>query len=678
MSTRPTLSRLMSLPLVAAFVFSVTACGDTGVRTKTPVLQVDPQSIQFQFFGPNQLDVQALQIENGGDGELVITEVIFDTSPANVLQLQLLTVSPEAPLRLEPGQSQTVFVEYTPLDATPLTGQIVLESNATRGGFGIPVSGESSTPRPDFFPPRLDFGTVAESTTNTLSRDLINVGTAPLILCDVRLVGGGALFASNISEAVAAATNAGVGYAVLDTQDRRFNVGETSIPFEITYAPTRPSDGDTADLLIEYDASGNVDAPCADGNTITEQYAIAGRAVIGDLLVEPCPLDFGLVPIDVVTRNSMTMSSIEDLSVEILNITFENGSTTDGVFLLEDLPTFPTALDTDNNSEAFVVGFRPELEQAYATTLNISYINSRGENDVQQCVVTGSGSPECPPTAVATGYIREDAERRRGDVIEWAVPLQTVILDGSGSFDPCGGEVVDYQWDLLDAPDGAITSIRETNVTNEAGVVEAFLPIAGRYTFALTVFDEVGIPSGEPAEVTVVAIPDEAISVELTWRTPGDPDEADTDGSDVDLHVVRLGAPWFDPLYDVYYGNTSPVWSPEEPSLDVDDTDGGGPETFNLDNPANCIWYAIGVHYFKFAWSTAYANIRIYINSGLSDELVNKPMREEDFYWDVARIHWPSGQVYRVDEMLEGFDSNAGITPALPPAAVNSGLCGSI
>lgn len=671
-------TRLLASALCLTLLSSLTACGDPPEVTEVPVLEVDPGALQFQFFGPGVPDYQTLTIENGGDGDLAITEFRFDTTPSNVLNVQSVIATEDAPLILAPGAQQSIVVEFIPNEAAELSGDLLIESNATSGAFAVPVSGESSTPRPDFFPPRLDFGTVPEGTSNTLSRNLINVGTAPLIICSASLQGAGALFGSNIDQAIADATDSSVGFAVLDTQDGRFNIGRSDIPIELTYTPPGPRDGDQADLVIEYDSIGNLDAPCVEGNTVTEQFAVTGRAVIGDLLVEPCPLDFALAPIDVVTRQSVTMSNIESLSVEVLDVTFENGTTTDGAFLIEGLPDFPVPLEGEGASAAFQVGFRPELEQAYATTINISYINSQGENDVQQCPVVGTGSPECPPTAEATGFIREDVERRRGSQIEWAVPLQTVILDGSASFDPCGGEVVDYQWDVIDAPEGAITSVRETNVTNERGVMEAFLPIAGTYRFALTVFDEVGIASVNAAEVIVVAIPDEAIQVELTWRTPQDPDESDGEGSDVDLHVTRIGYPWFDPTYDVYYGNTSPIWEPEQPSLDRDDTDGGGPETFNLDNPANCIWYNVGVHYFRQQFGTAYATIRIYVNGSLVDELVNKPLRASDDYWDVARIHWPSGLVYRVDEVLEAFDSNDGITPTLPDAAVNSGLCGSI
>ena len=85
----------------------------------------------------------------------------------------------------------------------------------------------------------------------------------------------------------------------------------------------------------------------------------------------------------------------------------------------------------------------------------------------------------------------------------------------------------------------------------------------------------------EPARVLVVSTPDEAIHIELTWHNPLDPDESDNTGSDVDLHLVKVGFNWFDDVFDTYYANQTPDWQPELPSLDIDDTDGAGPEALS-------------------------------------------------------------------------------------------------
>jgi hypothetical protein len=655
------------LPLLALFLI---ACGDETGTTDRPSIQVTPDDLTFQFQGAGRCDFQTINIENQGEADLVVRDIELNAQPSGVLSTEVVT-----PLTIAPGERTQVEFAYCPTDSTPLEGNIILDNNA-EGRTAVGLGGEGSTPRPEFFPPSLDFGTVPETTSNTLSRELRNIGTAPLVICSVQLVGGSGLFATDLEEALEEAMVASIGFPVIDSQSAPFGVGVDSVPHEFVYAPSRPSDGDSAELSIVFDVTANLDAPCAESAQETQTFELRGRAVVGDLEVIPCPLEFGDSGLNVTHRQTVTMSNVEDLEVEVRDIYFEaTGEQTDGVFLIEGLPSFPLPLDDSTTATDFQVGFRPDQERSYATRLVIDYINSRGEPELQECVISGTGLDNCAPTAVAEGLIREDSQARRGTEIEWAIPLQTVILDGSRSFDPCGEEVVDWQWDLIDAPDGAITSVQQPAINPVDGISEAFLPIAGIYIFELTVFDEFGLAS-EPQRVTVVAIPDEAISVELVWRTPNDPDESDEDGSDVDLHVTRFGNAWFDPTYDVFYANIAPRWEPEEPSLDRDDTNGGGPETFNLDNPAACQWYAVGVHYFREAFGNAYGSVNVFVNGQIVDEFVNQPLRETDIFWDVARIHWPSGTVVRVNEIIEGFDSTASIAPLANSAMQNSGLCG--
>ena len=71
----------------------------------------------------------------------------------------------------------------------------------------------------------------------------------------------------------------------------------------------------------------------------------------------------------------------------------------------------------------------------------------------------------------------------------------------------------------------------------------------------------------------------------------GDEDREDLNGADVDLHLSHpSGMGWFDSTYDCHYFNPTPDWGvlnqlADDPSLDIDDIDGGGPENINLNNP---------------------------------------------------------------------------------------------
>lgn len=257
-----------------------------------------------------------------------------------------------------------------------------------------------------------------------------------------------------------------------------------------------------------------------------------------------------------------------------------------------------------------------------------------------------------------------------------AAPLQTLILDGSDSTD-LDGSVVNFMWEVAVRPDGSVAQLQQVSgEVADPARREFFLDLAGRFVFRLTAIDDGGSPSCEVAEVEVLVIPNEAIHVQLVWNNPQDPDQTDFSGSDVDMHFLKMSPTnsWFTSPYDNYFANREPLWSPELPSLDIDDTNGAGPENINLDNPVECNWYAVGMHYWRAQFGTAYATVRIYINGQLVFEALNKPLTATNDWWDVARIHWPSGQVLLVDT-LDPAQRPTGPAPVTQDM-IDSGLCG--
>ena len=44
-------------------------------------------------------------------------------------------------------------------------------------------------------------------------------------------------------------------------------------------------------------------------------------------------------------------------------------------------------------------------------------------------------------------------------------------------------------------------------------------------------------------------------------------------------------------------------------------------------------------------------------------------------FWDVARIHWPSRTIYRVDERIENFDSDDAVVPGVTDEMIRNGHC---
>lgn len=213
-------------------------------------------------------------------------------------------------------------------------------------------------------------------------------------------------------------------------------------------------------------------------------------------------------------------------------------------------------------------------------------------------------------------------------------------------------EVTDVQWEVRQPPGSQAGFSRgpfEPEVTFTAEV-------AGTYTFRFTARDDDGGTS-VPAETTVAVRRLEALRVELTWRTPNDPNETDegpSAGSDLDLHLLRPGAVWFDPEGDCYGRHSQPNWGSLDPTIDDDpqhlgdDVDGAGPEAI-IAYELEAGDYRVGVHVWDdHAYGPSVPTIRIVVFGEVVRELVGEPLYDADL-WEVGTITWPEGTVSAYD-----------------------------
>ena len=282
------------------------------------------------------------------------------------------------------------------------------------------------------------------------------------------------------------------------------------------------------------------------------------------------------------------------------------------------------------------------------------------------------GDNVCPAPAVVVAEIE-------------ALPLEIVTLDGSASVDDdgAGGHPVEYRWVVIARPAGSVAVPVERffdaahpadgGVADDQGTPTAqfFIDLAGLYVFELVVADAGGLEApGErcparPARVTVRAVPQQDVLVQLTWDTPGDPDQADSEGTDLDVHLRHpQGAGWSVAPFDCYFANVTPDWGPAgaagNPSLDIDDTNGAGPENISLMRPEETAAlggpYRVGVLYYRstnFVAGTSFgpstAMVRIFFGGLVAAEYQQALVADNQF-WQVANIHWEAG-AGRVEEV---------------------------
>lgn len=248
----------------------------------------------------------------------------------------------------------------------------------------------------------------------------------------------------------------------------------------------------------------------------------------------------------------------------------------------------------------------------------------------------------------------------------------TVFLDGSPSQPAVEGEALSYEWLVIQAPRGWLGAPYEAfgdvgdpaqggpSDDSSTPTAQLYLDLVGRYTLELRITDSRGIVSpseqcpAQNARTTVIALDTGAVVVMVSWDTPGDPDQDDASGTDVDLHLLHPFAErWAAAPLDCYYANANPDWGSRGPSgnpnLIIDDTNGAGPEVITIARPEDTDvlgrGYQVGVHYFRaenFGLGTfgpSMARVRIFLDGALALD-AQRELLETDHFWYAAEILW--------------------------------------
>ncbi len=225
-------------------------------------------------------------------------------------------------------------------------------------------------------------------------------------------------------------------------------------------------------------------------------------------------------------------------------------------------------------------------------------------------------------------------------------PFEEATWNGTDSYDPNGYDIVEWEWTLASQPEGSAVRLPP----GDGAIRDGFVPdLAGEYVGQLIVANEIGDVS-EPCQVTLESIPAEDLWIEMYWAVPAD---------DMDLHLVRPGGQ-IESNDDCYYMNCvggGPDWGvrsdkDDDPSLDLDDIPGTGPENINILQPESGE-FTVYVHdYSGSNWGEAGADTRegndVTVNVYLNGSQVwsnTKAITGEDNYTPFCRVDWEAGTV---------------------------------
>lgn len=581
------------------------------------------------------------------------------------------------------------------------------DENFDKTGFIAKLTTKQGTPKIKLSPEIVDFEVVKINESKTKKLTVLNTGDAPLVVDQLEIA---MVLPKPISVEVEGQTIAGGTIAKLDPP--------------LTVAPQQS--GAILVTFTATGAEGFIDVIKVHSNDAESPHSaklVANQNVPCLKVVPAKSVNFGFVPLGTSGERKLRLEScgaaevrVTDLGLledknDIFKVDYASVPELGGKPVGEDNPI---KLGTNESIEVTLV-CTPEAEYVdpssgkpapYTAKVNVADNTAAPSKSVE---LSCWGTKTNCPTAVIVPQEGEEI-----------VPQSELNLIGAQSFAGPNQKVDKWQWKVVKMPTGADANHKfwpnasapdvkfgaKTKTVDFSGAeVEVIsVNIAGEYVFELVVIDDAGNESCAKAVQTIFVIPDEDIHVELLWTTPGDNDKDDSGlgaGADMDLHFTHSNAlaaklcqnppeicpngkpcscqqdldkdgkvdPFFHGNYDCFWFNANPNWGsatpsvPDNPSLDLDDTDGWGPENLNLKLAENDVEYTVGVHYWDaHSYGSSVATVRIYIKGTLAGEYVSQSMDQCDLWW-VKKIAWPSGALLDV----EAGKTNGKVTPKYYP-----------
>jgi hypothetical protein len=417
----------------------------------------------------------------------------------------------------------------------------------------------------------------------------------------------------------------------------------SSTAVTVVFSPELSSSA-TAVLLIDSDAEN---MPLLAGSTVAhesvriELNGAGGQGCVGAPVITPSACACGQVGVNSAATCVVNIANEGNCDLLITDAAF-SPSTDEDVFGVRGIFAAPTTVPA-GSATSITLYCQPSSQDTFTG----EFILEINDSETQSIPLSVEGANT--PTAVA------DVDSVNGGAASYEVqPLDDVQLTGLASTPgSAGGSIVGYRWELIERAQGSSATLDSTTSPTPRfllGNGRAGLDAAGTYIVALTVTDNLGAVSSNEANVVINVVPRQGLTVQLTWDTPS---------TDIDLHLNRGSTAngWCQAANDCYYANKTPNWGggSADPSLDLDDTNGFGPENINIDSP-NDGAYTVAVTFYSGVGNTN-PLLKVFSGGQLLGEYQGQLGSAGD-HWLPVRIEKTGGIISLVE--LDNYATQAG------------------
>jgi uncharacterized cupredoxin-like copper-binding protein len=282
-----------------------------------------------------------LVIENTGTAPLLISSITTGSAAVAVNNTSLT---------VQPGETNSVEVAFTPTSAGEVLTTLSVVSNASGGVARISVAGTGNVPES----PKIDlsgdleFGAVTVGATTQKTFTIRNTGTAPLVVSEIR---------SNDNAVTVSPTSARVSPS-------------DALPVTVTFAPTaaKPYSGSVTVVSNASSASSRVSVSGTGATTEVPVLSLSGD------------LEFGAVTVGATTQKTFTIRNTGTAPLVVSEI-----RSNDNAFTVS-----PTAVTvTPSSATAVTVAFTPAAAKSYNGSIVLLNNGVAGTSTVR---VSGSGA----------------------------------------------------------------------------------------------------------------------------------------------------------------------------------------------------------------------------------------------------------------------------------------------